>query len=73
MLIAIFWSIPTACSNGSRLMFWTSVKWNGISKNVRHGGGVPRQDDVVSPASGVIAGRSLTRIRHAAVSGCGGA
>ena len=31
--IADFWSMPTFCSNGSRLMFWTSVKWKG---NERH-------------------------------------
>jgi hypothetical protein len=26
MLIGVFWSMPTACSNGSRLMFCTNVK-----------------------------------------------
>src|ERR1700675_4894338 len=30
-LMAVFWSMPTACSNGSRLIFWTKVKWKGTS------------------------------------------
>ena len=37
-LIADFWSMPTACSKGSRLMFWTSVKWNGTSGMIQPAG-----------------------------------
>ena len=38
MLIADFWSMPTACSNGSRLMFCTRVKWNGTSGMIQPAG-----------------------------------
>src|SRR5213078_3431049 len=29
---------PTACSKGSRLMFWTRVKWNGTRGNIQPSG-----------------------------------
>ena len=37
-LIADFWSMPTFCSKGSRLMFWTRVKWNGTSGMIQPAG-----------------------------------
>ena len=35
---AVFWSMPTACSKGSRLMLLTKVKWNGMSGKIQPAG-----------------------------------
>ena len=37
-LMADFWSMPTFCSNGSRLMFCTKVKWKGTSGMIQPAG-----------------------------------